>query len=53
MVVLDVILISVFWDRRRSVIDAGRNFPQAAINPEHGGFDLATAEKYRGNTPPH
>src|SRR5258705_535087 len=47
MVVVDVILAMVVG-RVTVCYRCRREFPGVGINPAHGGFDLATAEKYRG-----
>jgi hypothetical protein len=49
VVILDLILYP-FFGRTTECYRCRRNFPDAAINPEHEGFDLATAEKYRQRT---
>jgi hypothetical protein len=49
VVILDVILYP-FFGQTTECYRCRRNFPNVPINPEHGGFDLATAEKYRGRT---
>lgn len=46
VVVLDLILYP-FFGQTTECYRCRKNFPNAAINPEHEGFDLATAEKYR------
>ena len=47
VVILDLILYP-FFGQTTECYRCRKNFPNAAINPEHEGFDLATAEKYRG-----
>jgi len=49
VVILDLILYP-FFGQTTECYRCHRNFPKAAINPEHEGFDLATAEKYRQRT---
>ena len=49
VVILDLILYP-FFGETTECYRCRRNFPRAPINPEHEGFDLATAEKYRQRT---
>ena len=49
VVILDVILYPLFG-QTTECYRCRQNFPRAPINPEHQGFDLATAEKYRQRT---
>ena len=49
VVLLDLILYP-FFGQTTECYRCRRDFPHAAINPEHEGFDLATAEKYRQRT---
>jgi len=49
VVILDLILYP-FFGQTTECYRCRRNFPRAAINPEHHAFDLATAEKYRQRT---
>lgn len=49
VVVLDLILYP-FFGQTTECYRCRRNFPNAAINPAHHAFDLATAEKYRRRT---
>ena len=49
VVILDVILYP-FFGNTTECYRCRRNFPHVPVNPEHEGFDLATAEKYRQRT---
>jgi hypothetical protein len=49
VVILDVILYP-FVGKTTVCYRCRKDFPRAPINPEHKGFDLATAEKYHGRT---
>jgi hypothetical protein len=46
VVILDLILYP-FFGKTTECYRCRKNFPDALINRQHGGFDLATAEKYR------
>src|SRR5688500_17464244 len=47
VLVLDVALYP-FFGKTTVCYRCRKDFPRRAINPGHEGFDLATAEKYRG-----
>jgi hypothetical protein len=49
VVIVDLILYP-FFGHTTECYRCRRNFPKFPINPEHEGFDLATAEKYRQQT---
>jgi hypothetical protein len=49
VVILDLILYP-FFGNTTECYRCRRNFPHTPINPQHHGFDLATAEKYRQRT---
>jgi hypothetical protein len=49
VVIVDLILYP-FFGNTTECYRCRRNFPQAPMNREHHGFDLATAEKYRQRT---
>ncbi len=44
--ILDLVLYP-FFGKTTVCYRCRKEYPKRAINPEHGGFDLATAEKYR------